>query len=180
MSSPKVKAHRYLAFDRDGTLIELIPYLKDAKKVVLLPGAKILVHHALSTGYKTALITNQSAIGRGLASHEQVEEVNAEVESLIFEKKGGGFDLIKYCPHLPSAMCPCRKPRVGLLENEVRQGLIDLDGSFYVGDSESDILFANRLGLKSILITSNSNINYDASYVVSNLLQIVPIIDSLL
>lgn len=179
MTPPKHGARPYLVLDRDGTLIELIPYLKDAQRVNLLPGAKDLIDHALSKGYKTALITNQSAIGRGLASHEQVEDVNAEVERQLFAGKEGGFDIIKYCPHLPSDCCWCRKPQIGLLENEVREGKINLDFSLFVGDNESDILFAKRIGLKSVLITNDANINYDALYVVSSLLQIIPIIDSL-
>ena len=114
-----------------------------------------------------------------MASREQVEDVNAEVERLLFEGVEGGFDIMKYCPHLPSDCCRCRKPQIGLLENEVREGLIDLACSLFVGDTESDILFANNLGLKSILITKDFNINCDASFLVTSLLQVVPIIDSL-
>lgn len=176
----KPKGSRYLAFDRDGTLITLIPYLRDSREVVLEAGAKTLVGRALELGYKTALITNQSVIGRGLATREQVEAVNSAVEKMLFADNGNGFDIIRYCPHLPSSKCLCRKPQIGLLEKEVNLGLIDLESSYYVGDCETDVLFANNLGLKSILVSKEFSVKTDASHVVSNLFEIVPLIEDIL
>jgi len=174
------QAEPFLAFDRDGTLIRLIPYLRDSKEVSLMPGANDLVTKALELGFKTALITNQSVIERGLATNEQVQEVNAEVERRVFEGTGKGFDLIKYCPHLPSSECKCRKPRTGLLESEANKGLIDLRRSFYVGDVETDVLFANNLGMNSILVTQDFNRDSKASHIVSNLVQIIPILKDIM
>jgi len=148
-------AGQYVIFDRDGTLIEHIEYLIDPDKVAILPGVteglKLLVEH----GFKLGIITNQSVIGRGRASGADVDAVNAKVLELL-EVNGIQFRFVLVCPHAPLDNCNCRKPAPGLGLIAIKQyGLSPLD-SYMVGDKESDVLFGNSIGCKSIILASSS------------------------
>src|SRR3712207_7937373 len=96
--------------DRDGTLLVDVPYNGDPERVRPMPGAAEALARLREAGVPTALITNQSGIGRGLVDREQVDAVNARMEELL-----GPVGPKAICPHGPDDGCACRKPRPGLV-----------------------------------------------------------------
>ena len=157
-------AGTYVIFDRDGTLIKHIEYLIDPGKVELLLGVTEGLKLLSECGFKFGIITNQSVIGRGRALETDVDSVNTKVIELL---AGNSFDFrfVLVCPHSPLDNCNCRKPAPGLGLIAIEQyGLNPLD-SYMVGDKESDVLFGNSIGCKSILLASSNNIDSKASFI---------------
>ena len=107
MSSPP----KAVLFDRDGTLVADVPYNGDPGRVVVMPGAREAVERLRAAGVATAVVSNQSGVGRGYLRVEQVEAVNRRVEELL-----GPLGPWLVCPHGPGEGCRCRKPAPGLIE----------------------------------------------------------------
>ena len=106
-------------------------------------------------GFQLVVVTNQSVIGRGLASHEEMSRIH---EKLLAELKreGVSVDGIYYCPHLPGEGCSCRKPEPGLILRAAKDLRIDVLSSWMIGDKEIDIEAAKRAGCRGILVETNS------------------------
>jgi len=138
-------------FDRDGTLIEERNYLADPGGVVLLPGAADAVRRAREAGYLAVILTNQSGVGRGYFTLNEVEAVNRRLRELLAAGRGA-LDGIYVCPHAPEEDCPCRKPRTGLVEQAARELEIDLSGSWVVGDKAADVELARNAGMRAVLV----------------------------
>ena len=144
--------------DRDGVLIEQVHHLHQRALVRLLPGAAQAVRSLVERGWLAIVITNQSAVARGLCSEEELLGIHEEL-ALQLAVHGARVDDILYCPHHPTegigryrVDCSCRKPAPGMiLEAQQRHG-IDLASSFLVGDKASDIEAARRAGCRSILV----------------------------
>jgi histidinol-phosphate phosphatase family protein len=138
-------------FDRDGTLIEERHYLSDPAQVVLLNGAAEAVRLARAAGFLAVVLTNQSGVGRGYFTMQEVEAVNRRMEELL-RAQGAALDGIYVCPHAPDEDCPCRKPRPGLVEQAARDLDLDLSRSWMIGDKAADVELARNAGLKSALV----------------------------
>ncbi|MFI9248543.1 D-glycero-alpha-D-manno-heptose-1,7-bisphosphate 7-phosphatase [Streptomyces sp. NPDC053069] len=134
-------------FDRDGTLVADVPYNADPDRVRLLPGAAAAVALARSHGLATGVVSNQSGIGRGLLTADDVRRVNERVDALL-----GGLDTWEFCPHTPAAGCPCRKPRPGLVfAAAARLGVAPAE-CLVVGDIAADVLAAHAAGARGLLV----------------------------
>ncbi|MFG2352367.1 D-glycero-alpha-D-manno-heptose-1,7-bisphosphate 7-phosphatase [Streptomyces sp. NPDC048521] len=134
-------------FDRDGTLVADVPYNGDPDRVRLLPGAAAAVGLARSHGLATGVVSNQSGIGRGLLTAEQVRRVNERADALL-----GGLDTWVFCPHAPDAGCDCRKPRPGLiLAAAARLGVRPAE-CLVIGDIAADVLAAHAAGARGVLV----------------------------
>src|SRR3954471_18996455 len=96
--------------DRDGTLIEDVPYNGDPALVRPMPGARAALDRLRATGLRLGVVTNQSGLARQRFTAEQLRLVNARVEELL-----GPFDTWQVCPHDDADGCSCRKPRPGLI-----------------------------------------------------------------
>jgi histidinol-phosphate phosphatase family protein len=138
-------------FDRDGTLIEDLPGNTDPDGVALMPGARAAIRRARSEGLAVGVITNQSAIGRGTATLEQVQAVNRRVEDLL-----GPFDTWQICPHTPTDGCGCRKPAPGLVKAAAAALSVDPGRCAVIGDIGSDIEAAAAAGARSILVPARA------------------------
>jgi D-glycero-D-manno-heptose 1,7-bisphosphate phosphatase len=152
-STDALQKRKYLILDRDGTIIRLVHHLKDPKLVEFIPGVANALEMLKGLGFRFGIISNQSVIGRGKASIEEVKAVNLRITN-YFEKIGIEFDFVLFCPHKPEANCLCRKPNTLLGETAIEEFSIDPGKSYMVGDAISDIEFGSRLGLKSILISA--------------------------
>ena len=126
--------------DRDGTLIEEPPdnQVDDLRKVRFLPGVFAALAELTRRGFRLVMVTNQDGLGTERfprvafeACHEFVLEA--------FRSQGVVFDAIFICPHLESEGCTCRKPRIGLLEDDLRRYPIDPVRSAVIGDRGSDL-----------------------------------------
>jgi histidinol-phosphate phosphatase family protein len=137
-------------FDRDGTLVEDVPYNGDPDKVVPRPGAEAALRACRSAGVPTAVVTNQSAIATGSLSAAQVDAVNAEIERRL-----GPIRAWLVCPHGPEDGCTCRKPRPGMIEEAARRLGVPTGRCVVIGDTGSDVEAAQRAGALGILVPTD-------------------------
>jgi D-glycero-D-manno-heptose 1,7-bisphosphate phosphatase len=140
--------------DRDGTIIRDEGYLADPSGVSILPGAVEALRELRDSGFLLMIVTNQSGIGRGFFSEDDMRLVNERVESL-FADHGIDFDGILICPHAPDENCDCRKPSPKLLLEAAERRRIDLSLSAMIGDKPSDAECGVAAGCRhNILLTS--------------------------
>jgi D-glycero-D-manno-heptose 1,7-bisphosphate phosphatase len=161
--------------DRDGTVIVEKHHLTDPAGVELIPGAARAIRELRAAGFPVALITNQSAIGRGLCDRARVDEVHARLAALL-EAEGAALDGIWICPHAPNDGCTCRKPSPELLYEAAKLLDGDLARSWVVGDKRSDIEAGRRAGARTILVRTGHAEQADADHVADDLPAAVAII----
>ena len=141
---------RWLFLDRDNTLnYDLNSYthkISDLKRIKKLDP---ILKGYQDSGYHLCVITNQSGIGRNYYKEEDMHNFNKEL-SKKFAKNGISIQLFLHCPHLPEAKCNCRKPKTGLLDYVNQNFGIDIKNSIFIGDSESDIICANKYNISSL------------------------------
>lgn len=142
-------SRRFVAFDRDGTLIAEKHYLSDPDLIELLPGAREAVDRLRTAGYGLILITNQSGVGRGYFGLDAVHAVHARLIELL-----GPFDGIYVCPHAPADECECRKPKPALLLRAAAELGFDPTQSVVVGDKDVDVGLGQSAGGQAILVTT--------------------------
>ena len=94
--SPRVRQPAVF-LDRDGTLIEHVPYLSDPESVRLLPGAAEALKRLRRAGFAVVLVTNQSAIGRGMITEDRLDQIHNEMRRQL-AACGATIDGIYYCP----------------------------------------------------------------------------------
>jgi D-glycero-D-manno-heptose 1,7-bisphosphate phosphatase len=144
--------------DRDGTLIRNVGHLSRLEQVELLPRVAEAIRLLCERGLKVAVITNQSAVGRGLLTEEELRCVHRELAGRL-AAAGARLDGFFYCPHHPTEAlgsyrlaCDCRKPNVGLARRAAAELKLDLGRSYVVGDQATDMELAERIGARGILI----------------------------
>ena len=138
--------------DRDGVLIENRPsYILRWEDVHLFPQALTALARATCSPWKIVLVTNQSAIGRGLISLEMAWEINRRLVSVI-EQAGGRIDGVYMCPHAPQDSCACRKPKPGLLLQAAQELSLDLSQSLVIGDTLSDLQAGQAAGVHQTVL----------------------------
>ena len=121
-----------------------------------LEGLGLLATHGLFA----IVITNQSVLHRGLVSERTLFEMHAKMLEAV-ARAGGDIMDIFYCPHTPEENCKCRKPGTGMIEAATKKyPEIDLAGSFMIGDSEKDMVLAQRAGIgKAVLVRTGNGRN---------------------
>jgi D-glycero-D-manno-heptose 1,7-bisphosphate phosphatase len=135
--------------DRDGVIIENCPqYVRSWEDVVLLDQAVSALAKINSCPYKIVIITNQSAVGRGIIPIHKAEEINQRLVSVI-EEAGGRIDGVFMCPHAPEDSCDCRKPKPGLLFQAAQALCLDLRRSIVIGDAVSDLQAGQAAGVQT-------------------------------
>ena len=170
--------NKYVIFDRDGTLIEHIHYLKDPNLVKLNKGVAEGLVLLKNQGYSFGIISNQSLINRGIGTLQDVEAVNSRLIEICDEIKVS-FDFVYFCPHRPNEFCDCRKPQIELGLKAIRKYSIDRTGSFYIGDQENDAIFAKNLNIFPILVSTQiEKINLNGVRIFSNLMEAAKYISS--
>jgi HAD superfamily hydrolase (TIGR01662 family) len=138
---------RAVLFDRDGTLIEDVPYLADPQRVRPMPGVRRTLNQLRRQGVAVGVVSNQSGVARGLIAADELERVNARVESLL-----GPFDTWQVCPHAPDARCSCRKPEPGMVTAAARELGLAPDECLLIGDIRSDVDAALAAGARAVLV----------------------------
>lgn len=139
--------------DRDGVIIENVPsYIRSWEEVRFIPKSLIALKKAQSSSYKIVIVTNQSAVGRGILALESAWEINHRLVNVI-QQAGGRVDGIYMCPHAPEDHCNCRKPKPGLILQAATELSLDLPRSILIGDALSDLLAGQAAGIpKNILV----------------------------
>lgn len=134
-------------FDRDGTIVHDVPYNGDPELVDPVPRAKELLDALRARGMRVGVLSNQSGIGRGMITHEQMVSVNRRVDELL-----GPFDGWYVCPHAPEEDCECRKPKPKLVLDAARDWGVAPAEIVVIGDKTSDVDVANNAGATGILV----------------------------
>lgn len=137
--------------DRDGTLIDDVPYNGDPDRVVPVPGARAALARLRAAGIRLAVVTNQSGVGRGLLSHRAVREVGERVEQLV-----GPIGPWLVCPHAPEDGCRCRKPRPGLVLAAAHALGVRPEECVVIGDVGADVEAARAAGARAILVPTQT------------------------
>jgi D-glycero-D-manno-heptose 1,7-bisphosphate phosphatase len=147
---------RFVFLDRDGTLIRDLGYTHRIEDYELLPGVVAGLRRILGCGYRLAVITNQSGIGRGYFSAEQYADFQAHLVGDL-ARQGVPIEASYFCPHRPDAECQCRKPRPALLRRAQEELGADLARSWVIGDSAVDVELAKRGGCRgAVLVLTGS------------------------
>lgn len=138
-------------FDRDGTIA--LDYSdrewSHIEDPVMMPYAVDAMKFINQLGYKIIIITNQYIIGEGYITQSQYEDYNKKLLSILKENDIEILDVF-FCPHKRSDNCKCCKPATGMVESALlKYSEIDLDKSFVVGDSISDMQLAEELNVKA-------------------------------
>jgi len=147
---------RLILIDRDGVINRDSPeFVKSVPEFVPLRGAIEAMAKLHRAGFKVAVCTNQSGIGRGLLTESTLAEIHGELVRLV-EAAGGRVDALRYCPHAPDAGCDCRKPKPGLLEMLMRSLDEPPDQTVFVGDSIRDVEAALAAGCRAALVRTGN------------------------
>ena len=128
-------------FDRDETVVVDVPFNGDPERVEPAPNARVLLDRLRAAGLPLAIVSNQSGIGRGYVTAEQVDAVNRRVDELL-----GPFAGFFVCPHAPEDACECRKPKAKLILDAARALGVEPACCVVVGDRESDVEAARNAG----------------------------------
>jgi D,D-heptose 1,7-bisphosphate phosphatase len=151
--------------DRDGTVIEHVHYLSDPNRVCLLPGTAESLRRLHGAGFACVVVTNQSAVGRGMLTEAQLHLIHDEMNRQL-AAEGAAVDAIYFCPEAPTGDDRTvveyseRKPGPGMLIRAAEELGLDLGASWMVGDMISDILAGiNARCRGSILVRTGKGIS---------------------
>ena len=144
--------------DRDGVINkERSDYVKTVSELEILSNISRSIKLLKDAGFLVIVITNQSAINRGLTTHENVKNVHNTIQEFL-KKNGTAVDGFYYCPHISEENCFCRKPKPGLLQKAAQEFDIELKSSWMIGNNDSDVESAINAGCKAIKINTKKTL----------------------
>lgn len=160
-----------LFLDRDGVINHQIlnNYVTKIEELKIIDGVPEAIGYFTSLFGRIVIVTNQQGINRGLMTEEALHTLHGYIQNL-FDLHGGKIDKIYFAPQLASENSYYRKPGVGMGLHAKRDfPEIDFTKSILIGDSESDIEFGTKLGMKTIMLKNGRNISTKAHYIFENL-----------
>ena len=143
--------------DRDGVINQdSDKFIKNVDEFILIPGSADAIANLSQAGFKVVVCSNQSGLGRGLFTMEDLNAMHEKLHQQV-EQAGGSLDVIIFCPHVPDDNCTCRKPKPGMiLEICDRFNLEDLSNTIMVGDSIRDLQAISNAGGVPILVKTGN------------------------
>ena len=142
--------------DRDGVLNEdREDFIKSPGELVMIPGSAEAVARLNGAAYKVALVSNQSAVGRGLIDEAMLERIHAKLKDEL-RRVGARLDLLLYCPDPPWAETARRKPRPGMLLEAMSHFRTSPEKAIMIGDSLRDLEAAKSAGCGRVLVRTGS------------------------
>ena len=153
---------RAVFLDKDGTLIDDVPYNVDPLRVTLARDARSAVRALQEHGFLLIVVSNQPGVALARFSLQSLACVERRIQELL-ASSAAEIDAFYYCPHLPQApnvryavRCLCRKPQPGLLRQAAREWQIDLAQSWLVGDILDDVEAGNRARCRTVLVDNGN------------------------
>ena len=138
--------------DRDGVIIEnRESYVTHWGDVSFIPHAFDALRRMAASSLAIVLVTNQSAVARGLITIDEAVDLNRQVIEAV-QREGGRIDAWYLCPHGPRDGCECRKPAPGMLLQAGAQLHLDLPSCWMVGDAVTDVMAAEAASVRPILV----------------------------
>jgi len=160
--------NKAIFFDRDGIINKVrFDYVKNVKELELFPEFPPLVKSLKKHGFLIIVITNQSAINRGLMTESSLREIHKKIQDHM-KINGTSIDGFYYCPHRPDENCDCRKPKSGLLFQAANDFSIELQSSWMIGDNDSDVTAGSNVGCKTRKITNLKSLSNLVDEILSN------------
>jgi D-glycero-D-manno-heptose 1,7-bisphosphate phosphatase len=143
---------KLVILDRDGVInFDSDQYIKSPAEWRPIPGSIEAIARLNQHGFRVAVATNQSGIGRGLFDMATLNAINDKMMEMVF-RHGGRIDALFFCPHTAIEDCACRKPRTGMLEEIAARFHTELKGVPCVGDSLKDLQAASAVGAQPVLV----------------------------
>lgn len=146
--------------DKDGTLVEDVPYNVDPERIRFLPGVAEGLRMLAEEGFRLAVVSNQPGIALGYFSESALEAAERRLNEM-FEDAGARLEGFYYCPHDPkgtvpayAAECNCRKPLPGLIQRAAGEMKVALRDSWMIGDILNDVEAGNAAGVKTVFINN--------------------------
>ena len=153
----QLQSPRVVFLDRDGVINrDSTDYIKCQREFHLLPGSLEAMARLTRAGFTLILITNQSAVARGLITRQGLNRLHQRLCAAVAEK-GGRIRDIFFCPHHPEDGCRCRKPATGMLQQAAAKYGLNLATTVFVGDSARDILCARHAGCGKTVLVQTGN-----------------------
>lgn len=147
---------RAIFIDRDGVINiqKEGSYVTSIEDFKLIPQVVKILKKLQDAGFLLIIITNQSAINRGLLTHEDLDKIHEYMKKQL-SNHGIRINQIYYCPHIPEEKCTCRKPGNKLILTAINDYKIDNSQSWFIGDKNSDMEAAKKSGLQVIKTETN-------------------------
>jgi D-glycero-D-manno-heptose 1,7-bisphosphate phosphatase len=143
---------RLVILDRDGVInYDSAQFIKSPDEWKPIPGSLEAIALLNQAGFRVALATNQSGIGRGLFDMATLNAIHDKMHRAL-SQLGGRIDALFYCPHTADDHCACRKPKPGMLEDIAHRFSANLEGVPSVGDSLRDLEASVAVGAQPILV----------------------------
>ena len=142
--------------DKDGTLVEDVPYDIDPARLVFTTGALPALTLLAEAGYALVVVTHQPGLASGRFSRADFALLERALMRRVRDEAGVDIAAVYACPHAPaigrSPACLCRKPAPGLLRRAALERRLDLARSWMIGDILDDIEAGRRAGCRTVLL----------------------------
>lgn len=176
MTYKKIKIDKTwtLFLDRDGVINERLidDYVKQLNELKIIDKVPAAIDTFTRLFGRIVVVTNQQGIGKGMMTAEDLDIVHGFIEEVI-KSAGGRIDRFYFAPQLKSENSIDRKPGIGMgLKAKDDFPEINFEKSIMVGDSESDIEFGMKLGMKTVMLKNDRNIQTKADYIFENLYEV--------
>ncbi|MBK7704976.1 MAG: HAD family hydrolase [Acidobacteria bacterium] len=174
----ETKGQKTVFLDRDGTLIQEVNFLHRLEDLSFFDYTDEAVRRLKQAGFLVVIVTNQSGIGRGIYTADDMHAIHDRIQDELSEK----LDAFYFCPHLPDAGCACRKPQLGMIEQAATEFAIDLANSWMVGDKLLDVQLGFNAGIRTAMVKTGYGIVHGADLerepdiIAENLLEVVAFI----
>jgi D-glycero-D-manno-heptose 1,7-bisphosphate phosphatase len=171
--------------DRDGTINVERNYLSSPDQIELFPETVAGIKLLRSLGLPVAVVTNQSAIGRGYFDLAKLDEIHDRLHAIL-QEAGVGVDAVYFCPHTPEDSCDCRKPLTDMARRAALEFNAELSKSFVIGDNVCDIELGKNVGATTFLVRTGYGVRTEqegktqADYTVENLFEAASVIKGIL
>jgi len=142
---------RAVLFDRDGTLVHDVPYNSQPASVRPVAGARAVLENLRASGIAVGIISNQSGVGRGFMTPDQLAAVDERIAELL-----GPFGVRQCCPHRPDHGCGCRKPLPLMIIRAARSLAVEPFEVAMIGDIGTDVQAAIGAGARAVLVPNES------------------------
>lgn len=148
--------------DKDGTLLEDVPYNVDPSLMRFAPGSREALQLLSVLPFPLFVISNQAGVALGRFQHSELQAVETQLHRM-FGECGAKLTEVYWCPHHPQGQvpryaveCGCRKPAPGMLLRAAREHQLDLSRCWFVGDILDDVEAGNRAGCRTILLDNGN------------------------
>ena len=173
---------RAVFLDRDGVINEVltkrVKFVNNPKQLYFLPGVEEAIKSLNEYFDYVFVVTNQGGIGLGYMKERQLHKIHDYMVAEL-EKKGATIHEVAYCPHKPKARCECRKPNSKMILDLGEKYNINLEKSYMVGDTDTDIQAGKKAGTRTVFLGKRDpladavlpNLKEAAQWIISDIKQ---------